>query len=108
MSQQFDFLESFIHSMLDEAGFAEMTEATRNQFVPMFTAEAERRLGLALLPLLNDAQLKNLADLTANEAIDENEMLRFWESSIPDFRKVVQSTLTNFAAEFKKNLAAIS
>ena len=108
MPRQFDFLESFIHNVLDEAGFQEMTEATRAQFVPMFVAEAERRPGLALLRLLNDEQIKALADLAKNDEIDQKMMADFWIESVPNFEEVVQNTLEAFAEEFKKTLASVS
>ena len=104
MPRQFDFLESFIHNVLDEAGFEGLSEATRAQFVPMFVAEADRRLGLALLPLLTDEQVKQLADLANNDKTTAENLAQFWQETAPNFQEVVQSTLAAFAEEFKKNL----
>lgn len=107
MAHQFDFLESFIHNVLDEAGFEEMTESTRAQFVPMFVAEAERRLGLALLPSLDDNQAKQLADLANDEKTSPEDLAKFWQESVPNFEEIVQGTLDAFAVEFKKTLANV-
>jgi hypothetical protein len=108
MPRQFDFLETFIHKVLDDAGFESMTETTRAQFVPMFVAEAERRLGLALLPMLNDAQAKQLAELANDGNTTPENLAQFWQESIPDFTNVVQATLDQFAQEFKKTLAGVT
>ncbi len=107
MASQFDFLESFIHKVLDDAGFENMTEATRAQFVPMFVAEAERRLGMALLPLLSDAQAKELAEL-ANKNTSSENLANFWQHNVPNFEQVVGQTLNQFAQEFKKTLAGVT
>ena len=107
MPRQFDFLESFIHNIMDEAGFAEVSEATRSQFVPLFVAEAERRLGLALLPLLNEAQAKQLGEIMDNENSSVESIPQFWQSSVPNFEDVVEDTLDEFAEEFKKTLASV-
>ena len=107
MAHQFDFLESFIHNVLDEAGFENLSEATRNQFVPMFVAEAERRLGLALLPLLTDKQASELADLANNDKTTAEDLANFWQQNVPNFQTVVEETLTAFAEEFKQTLAAV-
>jgi hypothetical protein len=107
MARQFDLLESFIHTVLDEAGFESLSEATRGQFVPMFVAEAERRLGLALLPLLNDNQAEQLADLANNEKTTAEDLANFWQQNVPNFQTVVEQTLAAFAEEFKKTLATV-
>lgn len=106
MTHQFDFLESFIHKVLDEAGFENLSEETRSQFVPMFVAEAERRLGMTLLPLLSENQAKQLVEL-ADQNGSAEELAAFWQTSIPDFEQLVQQTLSAFAQEFKKTLAGI-
>lgn len=102
---QFAFLETFIHQLFDGAGFASTSEATRKQFVPLFTAEAERRLGLALVPLLNEAQAKELSGLLDSGDLNTEAMSAFWRASVPQFNKVVEKTLSDFAVEFKKSLA---
>lgn len=107
MPRQFDFLESFIHNVLDEAGFEELSETTRNQFVPMFEAEAERRLGLNLLPLLNDKQSEELVKIAADTESNQENLVKFWQESIPNFEEVVKKTLDDFAVEFKQTLANI-
>jgi len=106
-AQQFDFLKMFIEQILDNNGFGELSEETRKQFVPMFAAEAERRLGLALLPLLTDAQAKELEALMKNSSRTPQMVEKFWKSSVPNFENTVKETLDKFALEFKKTLQKI-
>lgn len=104
---QFDFLKVFIEKMLDENGFAELPETTRQQFVPTLEAEAGRRLTLGLLPLLNEDKLKELAKLTKSSASAEAQKT-FWLKAIPDFENQARAILEIFISEFKKNLAKFS
>ncbi|MEK7680998.1 MAG: DUF5663 domain-containing protein [Patescibacteria group bacterium] len=101
---KFDFLRSFVDKLLDETGFAEMSEATRAKYVPMFIAEAERRLGMALLPLLGEENIDELMQLTDQDAPTE-KMLEFWKSKVPNFESEVNKVLQSFIIEFKQTLA---
>ena len=97
---QFDFLKDFIQQLFDDSGFASLSEEARKQYVPMFTAEAERRVGLVLLPKLNAQQSEELIQITEGDATPE-QLREFWRASVPDFDSVVESTLADFAIEFK-------
>lgn len=108
MANQFDFLHSYINTLLDESGFEEMSEETRNQYIPMFVAEAERRLGIALLPMLSAEQTEELANKGKDENITAEALADFWAQAIPDFKKIVEKTLTEFAVEFKKTLKNVA
>ncbi len=105
---QFDFLHQFIQHALDEAGFENLTEQTRAEYVPQFAAEAERRIGLALLPLLSEQSAQELGTMLEQEDLTPEEMRNFWMRSIPNFEQVVQQTLADFSKELKDTLANIS
>ncbi|MBI2437015.1 MAG: hypothetical protein HYV41_04730 [Candidatus Magasanikbacteria bacterium] len=105
---QFDFLKLYIEKTLDEAGFDKMTEETRAQYVPQFVAEAERRIGLALMPRLPGEAAMELEQLLGKEDINPEEMQQFWKKYVPDFDEVLQKTLTDFAEELKEVVAQIS
>ena len=105
---QFDFLKQFIEHTLDEAGFDSLTEETRAQYVPQFVAEAERRIGLALIPQLTEASASELEALVEREDFTAEEMRNFWTTNIPDFENIVASTLKDFAVELKSTLSALS
>jgi hypothetical protein len=106
-SAPFDFLRSYVEKVLDDSGFANMPEETRAQYVPQFVAEAERRLGLALLPKLNEASAKELAALGSSESVTSEALQQFWQNNVPDFSDVVQKTLADFAGEMKSTLAGL-
>lgn len=104
---QFDFLKVFIEQLLDDNGFAEVSEQTRAQYVPLFTIEAEKRLGFALTPMLSDAALKELADMAEQGGASAEALRDFWYKNIPNFEEEVKKVLTDFAAEVKNTLATI-
>lgn len=102
----FDFLSSFIEQLLDGAGFDTLSERTRQQYIPQFVAEAERRLGLAVIPLLTEESVKELTTLVEGSP-SAKELNNFWKQAVPKFDEVVKHTLNNFAEEMKKTLGII-
>lgn len=100
-NSQFDFLKDFIEQLFDDSGFAGISEDARKQFVPQFTAEAERRIGLALMPMLNEKQSEELIAIVEDRGADNEALSDFWHRAIPNFDAVVEETLRNFANEFK-------
>ncbi len=105
--EQFDFLRQYIETLFDENGFEGLNETTRAQFVPQFVAEAERRIGLAVLPLLTPASAETLAGLLKNEKVTAEQLQEFWKTNVPQFETEVKKALQQFAAEFKKTLAGV-
>ncbi len=106
-STPFDFLRSYIETLLDQTGFAEVSESTRAQYVPQFVAEAERRLGLVLMPKLNETSAKELVQLAQAKDTTPEALQAFWQKNVTDFSEVVQKTLADFSAEMKTILASI-
>ena len=98
---QFDFLQSYIHQILDNNGFEAVSEETRNKYVPQFVAEAQRRLGLALLPHLSEKAATDFSGLVENENLTQDQLVSFWKENVPDFENIVQETLKGFAEEIK-------
>jgi hypothetical protein len=106
-SQQFDFLNDFIEDMFAGVGMSNLSEETKNQFIPQFTAEAQRRIGLAVLPALSEQAAEQLALLIKSDDITPDGLRAFWETEVPEFQGVVEGTLREFATEFKENIAAL-
>ncbi|EKE06817.1 MAG: hypothetical protein ACD_18C00267G0002 [uncultured bacterium] len=98
---QFDFLKVFIEKTLDEAGFETLSEETRSEYVPQFVAEAERRLGLALIPKLSEESVKNLEKFLQQKDFSLEDLQQFWVDNIPDFQATVEQTLLDFKGELK-------
>lgn len=102
---QFDFLKNFIEKLFDDSGFGGLDEVSRKQYITLFTTEAERRLGLALMPLLSQQHAKELVRLIETSEITPQQLAEFWKKAVPDFENVVKNTLQSYAEEFKSLLA---
>ncbi|MBI5728875.1 MAG: hypothetical protein HY983_01335 [Candidatus Magasanikbacteria bacterium] len=95
----FSFLEKFVLEALQSHGFDKLSPADQVSFFPQFMAEAEERLGIALLPrLTSESAAKELDVLLQKESAPE-EWSIFWKKHVPDFTAVVKDTLQKFASE---------
>lgn len=95
---KFTFLEEQILSVLESAGLNNLSEENKKRFLPQLSAEAEYRLGLGLLPLLNEEQGEVLTGLIEKEAGAE-EFAKFWQDSVPNLKDVISKILTDFGEE---------
>lgn len=100
-SQQFDFLHEYIEEALRQAGYGNLDEKTKQEFFPRFVAQAEVRLGSAIMPLINEDAAKELESKIKNNA-DPEEWLKFWQKNVPNFQDVVAKTLKDFVEEIKQ------
>lgn len=101
---KFTFLEEQILAMLDSNGLSNLSEENKKEFLPQLSAEAEYRLGLALMPLLNEQQGAELVKLIDREAGPE-ELSKFWENAVPNLKEIISNTLADFAEECKTILS---
>lgn len=104
---QFDFLETYIQRILDENGFEALSEQARAQYVPQFVAEAQRRIGVAVLPMLTEESANALAAIVKDEHVNAEQLRSFWEQHVPDFENIVKQTMDAFAVEMRQTLAAM-
>lgn len=107
MAQQFDFIRQYIEQVLDINGFDGLSEDTRAEYVPQFVAEAERRIGLAMLPKLNETSATELARLIQDPNVSAEVLQNFWKSNVPNFDELLETTLRNFAEEVKKTVSQL-
>lgn len=107
VAPQFDFLQSYVEKLFDAGGFEGLSEETRREYVPQFTAEAQRRLGIAVLPLLSESSATELVTLLGNENTTAQMLQSFWQKAVPNFEAIVDQTLSEFALEFKNVIASI-
>lgn len=98
----FDFLHDYVEEILRQSGFSNLSEETKKEFMPRFVAQAELRLGAALLPLLSEPATKEMAGMIDKQSANSDQWLGFWQKNIKDFDKVVENTLKNFAEEMKQ------
>lgn len=99
------FAEQQVMEVLKQNGLGQISEANKQAYVPQLAAEVEYRLGLELMPKLNEAQAKECADLMDDEQATAETWAAFWRSAIPDFDSVVQRVLEKFSADCQKLLA---
>jgi len=106
-TSQFDFLKMYIEKTLDDAGFDAISEETRAQYVPQFVAEAEKRIGMALMPHLDEPAAADLEKLLATDA-SVAQVQQFWQTHVSDFNAVVTKTVEDFVAELKDTLKQLA
>src|SRR3989338_4653949 len=104
---QFDFLQTYIERLLDDNDFLNLSEETRAQLIPQFEAEAQRRIGLALLPHLDENAANQLCRLIDDPMVSPEKLRAFWVDAVPEFESIVEETLRDFAIEFRQVIANI-
>jgi len=100
MADQKNFLEVYLLQVLNENGFEKLDDDAKKTYFPQFMAQAEQRLGSALLPLLNEDSANQFVELTKKNA-DPDTWFNFWHDHVPNFDEVVKKTLNEFATEIK-------
>ena len=98
MAKQFDFVQQRVLEMLKGEGYDQLSEDDQKAYLVQFTAEAERRLGLALLPHLTDQAATELEKVT-NQDPTPDQWYDFWNKNIPNFVELVNKTLEDFGKE---------
>lgn len=98
----FDFLRDYIEEVLRQNGFGNLSEETKKEFMPRFVAQAELRLGAALLPLLSESAAKEMAKMIEAQENSPEKWSQFWQKNVEDFNGVVEKTLKDFAEEMKQ------
>lgn len=92
------FVEQAVLSVLSKYGFENLSETDQQGFFPQFVVEAERRLGLAVLPLLNEEAAAGFEKLLKEET-DADKWYAFWSKYLPNFNELMTETLEKFGAE---------
>lgn len=103
--QALSFLENYITEVLQDSGLGKLSEANQRVYVPQLAAEAEYRLGLELIPKLNEEQAKHFSDMVSAEESSPTVWQNFWKQAVPQFDAIVQSVLKKFAEDCRKILA---
>ncbi|HLC69454.1 MAG TPA: DUF5663 domain-containing protein [Patescibacteria group bacterium] len=95
---KFTFLEQYILEVLAQNGLDNLNEELKKSYLPQLMVEAEYRLGLALMPKLNETQVDEFMAFVEKGA-DGEEMMKFWQAAVPDFQEQVKETLLKFSEE---------
>ena len=99
-----NMLQQYVTKMLEQI-MGELSEEHKAQFVPEVASQLEERVGLMLLPLLSQEQLKDFAKLLDAEPSDE-KIVAFWKESIPKFEEELEKIVNSFADEVKQAISA--
>lgn len=91
-------VEQAVLSVLIKHGFENLNENDQQAFFPQFVAEAERRLGLAVMPLLSEAAAEEFETLLKQDN-DADKWYAFWNTNVPNFDKLMSETLEKFGDE---------
>lgn len=97
-------LQELILSILNKNGFENLDEEAKKEYLPQFLAQAEQRIGNALLPLLNEASAKQFVELTKKETTPD-QWWEFWQKNVPNFNEVVREALAGFEQEVKESFS---
>lgn len=103
----FDFLRDFVEEVLKQNGFVNLSEETKKEFMPRFVAQAEVRLGAALLPLLSEPAAREMAKMIDSQENNPEKWREFWQKNVKDFSGVAEKTLKDFAAEVQATVKTI-
>ena len=91
-------IEQAVLGILSQHGFENLSESDQQAFFPQFVAEAERRLGLAVLPLLDEEAAKEF-EKKLHEEESADQWYAFWSKYVPNFNELIDDTLEKFGSE---------
>ena len=102
-ASQFVFLIDYILKLLEDNKI-NLDEDQKKRYVPQMLAQLEVRLGLELIPKLNDAQKENFAKLVNDEKSTPEAWKKFWYT-VPSFEEDVKRVMTTFAERVREILS---
>lgn len=106
-NNSFDFLTGYVLKLFEEHGLSDLTDEQKQLYVPQLLSHVERRIGIALLPKLSEADRERFVALS-NAETSEEEWKSFWYESISAFEEEVKTVLTEFSDTVGKILSKIS
>jgi hypothetical protein len=101
------FLKKFVLDVMEEVGLGDLGEETKKKFVGQFISQAEQRIGMKLLPKLDEDEREELSDMIRNSSSDPQAMHDFWNSKLDNYGELVQEALDDFRLEMKEEMEKI-
>lgn len=99
-----DFLQEFVLEVLKRNNL-NFSEEQKIKFVPQILSLLEERIGLEMLPGLNDAQKEQFVKLSNNPHSAPKDWKNFWYSAVPSFEEELKIILLGFAEDVKRILS---
>ena len=103
-TQQFNFLTEYLQTLIEELGLTAATDEQKKRYIPILQSQLEERIGLELLPKLNDEGLDTFTQMINKGNSTAEEWSTFWKNSIPHFQDEVERILRDYAQEAKQIL----
>ena len=100
-----DFFTGYVEDVLAKTDIGELSAEQKNVYIPQLVALLEERVGLELVPKLNEARMKQFAELVGKETTPA-EWGSFWQTAVPNFSEEMKKILASFAGQVKHILAA--
>lgn len=91
------FYFQIAENILRQGGFGALSPEQMKQYTPTLAALIEERVGIELLPKLNEAQAKQIVDLTEKGNTTEEEWRKFWTAAAPNFESEMARIVGEFA-----------
>lgn len=101
---QVDFLSDYIVQLLQENDM-QLTEQQMNFYVPQLLSQLEQRIGMELLPKLDEEKMDAFSRLLDRPAATTEEWQEFWYMAVPKFDDEIKMILLSFAEDVKRLLA---
>lgn len=98
-------LEQFVLDALMKHGWDKLKPEDQENFFPQFTAEAERRLGVVMVPYITDEAAADMDKMLKEETAPE-AWFDFWQKHVPNFTEIVKKTMDDFASEMSTAINA--
>ena len=95
---QTSFLSQLAEQILAQ-NFGALSAEQKRQYTPTLTALLEERIGIELLPKLNDEQTEQFVDLAEAEQTTPEEWHNFWSAAVPNFEDAMARIVGEVAAE---------
>lgn len=93
-----------MEQVLADTDLGALSEEQKNVYLPQITALLEERVGLELLPKLDEAQTQKFGELMDKDAAAE-QWAAFWPTAMPKFEEEMKRILAAFAKQVKGILA---
>lgn len=102
---KFDFLEGYVLKLLDDNGLGNLSDEQKGMYVPQLLTLLEERVGLKLLPLLDDKGLDEFNKILEQDSATAETWKNFWYQNIPNFEDHIKDVLMEFADKVEQILA---
>lgn len=105
MATQVDFLTDYVVEVLKKNNL-NLSEEQMNMYVPKFLSLLEQRIGLELLPKMDQEKADAFAELVDTPNATPEDWQHFWTMAVPNFEEEIKTILASFATDVERLLRA--